>query len=121
MGNAEECVSVEDEGDEELTGEFRIVEGCASGVGGFPVAAATPDTVRTIECMEAISTAVRTGSSFPDCLETPLDYASSGSGRNSITSSSASSDSLWPKAGRSSCIPVFAGPEALILLVPPVY
>jgi hypothetical protein len=40
---------------------------------------------------------------------------------NSITPSSASSASLWPKAGRSLDMFVSARPEALILLVPPVY
>ena len=42
--DAEEGVGVEDEGDEKLAGsEFRVVEGCAAGVGGFPVTASTPD------------------------------------------------------------------------------
>ena len=74
MGDAEQCISVENEGDEELTGgEFRIVEGRALRIGGFPVTAATPDTVGTVEGVEAVSTAVRTGSCLPDGLETPLD------------------------------------------------
>ena len=46
--DAEQRISVEDEGDEELAGgEFPIVEGRSAGVGGFPVTAATPDTVGT--------------------------------------------------------------------------
>ena len=74
LGNAQKRISVEGDGDEELTpGEVRIVEGRASGVGGFPVTAATPDTVGTVAGVEAVSTAVRTGSCFPDGLETPLD------------------------------------------------
>jgi len=35
LSDAEEGVGVEDEGDEELTSEFRIVERCASGVVGL--------------------------------------------------------------------------------------
>jgi hypothetical protein len=74
LGNAEECVSVEDEGNEELTwGEFRIVEVCPSRIRGFPVTAATPDTVRAVESVEAVCAAVWTGAFFPDRLETPLD------------------------------------------------
>src|SRR5699024_8596976 len=41
---AEERISVEDESNEELAGgEFRVVEGCATGIGGFPVTASTPN------------------------------------------------------------------------------
>lgn len=74
LGDAEQRISVEDEGNEELTGsEFRIVERRASCVRGFPVTAATPDTVRAAESVETVCTAVRAGSFLPDCLETPLD------------------------------------------------
>jgi len=73
LGDAEQCISVETEGDEELTGgEFRIVEGRASRVRGFPVTAATPDTVGSVESVEAVCAAVWTGAFFPDRLETPL-------------------------------------------------
>ena len=74
MGNAEQCVSVENERDEELTGgEFRIVEGRASCVRGFPVTAATPDTVRAVESMETVCATVWTTSFLLGRLETPLD------------------------------------------------
>ena len=73
-GDAQKRISLKDEGDEELTGgEFRLVEGRVSRVGRLPVTVATPDTVGTVEGVEAVSTAVRTGSCFPDSLETPLD------------------------------------------------
>ncbi len=65
---------VENERNEELTGgEFRIVEERASRVRCFPVTAAAPDTVGTVERVKAISTAVGTRSCFPDSLGTPLD------------------------------------------------
>ena len=42
--DAEEGICVENEGDEELAGrEFRVVEWCTAGVGGFPVTASAPD------------------------------------------------------------------------------
>jgi len=67
-------IVVENEGDEELTGsEFRIVERCASRVGGFPVTAAAPETVRASEGVETVRAAVWAGAFLPDCLETPLD------------------------------------------------
>jgi hypothetical protein len=72
--DAQERISVEDEGDEELAGsEFRIVERRSPRVRGFPVAAATPDTVRSVECVECFLLAVWTRSRRPDLLETPLD------------------------------------------------
>jgi hypothetical protein len=74
LGDAEQRISIEDEGDEELTGsEFRIVERCASCVRGFPVTAATPDTVRAVESMETVCATVWTTSFLPSRLETPLD------------------------------------------------
>lgn len=74
MGNTEQCVSVENKVDEELTGsEFRIVEGRASCVRGFPVTAATPDAAGAIEGVEAVCATDWTGAILPDCLETPLD------------------------------------------------
>ena len=74
LGDAKQCIGVENEDDEELTGgEFRIVEGRASRIRCFPVTATTPDTAGSVEYVEAVSTAVRTGSCFPDSLETPLD------------------------------------------------
>jgi len=74
LGDAEQCISVEDEGDEELTGgEFRIIEGRPSRVRGFPAAAATSNTVGAVEGVEAVSTAVRTEPCFPDGLKPPLD------------------------------------------------
>ena len=43
--DAEEGIGVENEGDEELAGgEFRVVERCSAGAGGFPATAATPDS-----------------------------------------------------------------------------
>jgi len=66
--------TVEDEGDEERTGgAFRTVEGCSTGVGGFPVTAPTPDPVGAGECVEAVCAAVWTGALLPGGLETPLD------------------------------------------------
>jgi hypothetical protein len=57
--NAEQCVSVEDEGDEEFPrGEYRIVEERPSRVGGFPVTAAILDTVGAVEDVEAVSATV---------------------------------------------------------------
>ena len=48
--DAEQRIRVESEGDEELAGgEFRIVEGCSPRVRGFPVAPATPDSIRSID------------------------------------------------------------------------
>jgi len=66
--------SIEDEGDEELTGrEFRIIEARPSRVRGFPAAAATSNTVGVVEGVEAVSTAVRTGPCFPNGLNPPPD------------------------------------------------
>ena len=74
LGDTEQRICVEDEGDEELTGsEFRIVERCASRVSGFPVTATAPNTVRAREGMETVRAAVWTRSFLPDRLETPLD------------------------------------------------
>jgi hypothetical protein len=102
-------------------GEFRLVERCPSRVRGFPVTTTTPDTVGAVEGGEAACATVWTGAFLPDRLETPLDDGVRRLGAKFYSPSSASSASLWPKVGRSSCIPVFAGAEALILLVPPVY
>jgi len=122
LGDAEERIGVEDKGDEELTGgEFRIVEQCASSVGGFPVTATAPDTVGAVQSLEAVGTTVWQVRASQTVLRRRSTMALSGSGRNSITPSSASSASLWPKAGRSLHMSVSAQPEALILLVPPVY
>ena len=74
LGEAEQRISVEDEGDEELTGgEFRIVEWRASRIGGFPITAATPDPIRAVECLETVCTTIRTGSRLLDRIEAPLD------------------------------------------------
>ena len=74
MGNAEQCVSVEDERDEELTGsEFRIVERRTPRVRGFPITAATPDTIGAVEGVKTVCATVWTGVFLPDHLETPLD------------------------------------------------
>jgi hypothetical protein len=74
LGNAEQCVSVEDERDEELTGgEFRIVEGCTPRVRGFPVTTTTPNTVGAVEGVKTVCATVWTGAFLPDRFETPLD------------------------------------------------
>uniref|UniRef100_UPI00374217E6 hypothetical protein n=1 Tax=Halorubrum halodurans TaxID=1383851 RepID=UPI00374217E6 len=74
LGDAEERIGVENEGDEELTGgEFRIVERCPPRVRSFPVTAATPDAVRSVEGVETVCTTVWTGAFLPDRLETPLN------------------------------------------------
>jgi hypothetical protein len=74
LGNAEQCVSVEDERDEELTGgEFRIVERRTPRVRGFPVTAATPDSVRAVEDVKTVCATVWTGAFLSYHLETPLD------------------------------------------------
>ena len=44
-----------------------------SRVRGFPVIAATPDTVRSVESVETVCTRVWTGAFLSDRLETPLD------------------------------------------------
>jgi len=54
-------------------GEFRIVEGRSAGAGDFPVTAATPDSVGSIECVKTVCATVRAGSCRPDGLETLLD------------------------------------------------
>jgi len=70
LGDAEEGVAVEDEGDEELTrSELRIVERCASGVGGFPVTRYG----QTGEGVETVCTAVWTEAVLLDDIATPLD------------------------------------------------
>jgi len=74
LGDAEQRISVENEGDKELIeGEFRSVEGRASGIGGFPVTATTPGAVGASEGVETVCATVWTGAFFPDRLETPLD------------------------------------------------
>jgi hypothetical protein len=74
LGDAQKRISVENEGDEELTwDEFRIVERLASRVGRFAVTADTSDTVRAVEGVEIVCAAMWIGALFPDRLETLLD------------------------------------------------
>jgi hypothetical protein len=79
------------------------------------------DTVGTGESGETVCGCNWTGASFPDRLETPLDMASRGLGRNSITLSSVISAISWPKAEEPPYLSVSARSEVLMLLVPPVY
>lgn len=85
LGDTEDLIGVDYKGDQELAGGgFRIVGGRASCVCGLRVTTAAPGSVGSVECVEAVSTPVRTESCFPNSLVTPLNDASSGSGRNSI-------------------------------------
>lgn len=84
--------------------------------------AVTPDTVRTRpEPGGYLRQRFGQARASQAILRRRSTRASGGSGRKSITHSSASSASLWPKAGRSLDMFVSALPEALILIVPPVY
>lgn len=70
--DAELRICVKNEVDEELAGgEYRVVEGCSSCVRSFP--AVTPDSCGVVGCLKTLLTAVRTGASGPDRLESPLD------------------------------------------------
>jgi hypothetical protein len=72
--DAEQSICVENKREKDLTcGEALLAEGRAVGVGGFELAAATPDTVGVLPRSNRSISAARARCVLPELLESPLD------------------------------------------------
>ena len=72
--DTEQGICVENEREKDLAcGEVLLAEGCAVGVGGFELAAATPDTIGVLPRSNRPISAPRARCVLPELLETPLD------------------------------------------------